>query len=714
MAPKRRAAAVHDKAGRSPKRRAVDPRRGWAWCQKPPCGGLQQAAGACIEVLGTERVAVAAPSAAAEALRTEGGVLAGRGRWQLPAKAFGRVLGALVEATTPPPWALVALGRDFRRHSEAVAVPKKTACVLLRELPEGHGPPWRPAPAALPHGSGWPPSLQELRSADGRALMPYQREAVDFGLRNGGRVLLGDEMGLGKTAQALALAAHYADEWPVLVVCPSSLCSAWAEEAAQWLPPGALGIGDSAIQVLARGAEVQRRLARVIIVSYDLLARHERFQQRACGSSFRVVICDEAHFLKSTDSQRTQAVLPLLQRARRTILLTGTPAVNNAAELYPLVDALLPGLVPSKAAFFDRYCLQHQIVGPGGRRTVVWRGSARPDELHRMLLRTVMIRRLKAQVLLQLPRKLRQRVRLDEAKLCKRAMAEMAQLRAAMRAGAGRSGSTETLLQLVSDLAPTGGLAEAEAGGNATVEAEELSMPMAVAATPQSANQMVAEMARLTCEAKAGAVADYVECVVLAGVRFLLFAHHRAMLDALQERLKSLDVCHIRIDGSTSLARRSAQVARFQQDEGVQVALLSITACGQGLNLQSASLVVFAELHWVVGQMLQAEDRVHRMGQTTAVNVQYLVAPETLDEAMHEVLNRKHRDTTATLDGRGQRLPMDAVGPSTATASLPGAEPALALGGPEPAVRRGHGRPGCSWRHGRPAKAMAVSAVAAE
>lgn len=314
-------------------------------------------------------------------------------------------------------------------------------------------------------------------------------------------------------------------------------------------------------------------------------------------------------------------------------MLTGTPAVNNAAELFPLLDGLLPGLLPSRHDFCARYCQEQPVLDGRGRQAVAWKGSIRPHELHRILVKTVMIRRLKSQVLFQLPEKFRQRVQLDPSKLCKLAMADMAELRASVRGSADGSG----------------------AGGVELSLAESLGSSSAGHTPPGPNMQAVSEMARLTCQAKINAVKDYVECAVLAGSRFLLFAHHLAMLDALEEHLERLKVCHIRIDGQTPQARRPTLVSKFQEDDAVKVALLSITACGQGLNLQAASLVIFAELHWVVGQMLQAEDRAHRMGQVSGVNVRYLIAPGTLDEIMHEVLKRKHKDTTATLDGDGGR-----------------------------------------------------------
>jgi len=650
------------------------------------------------EVAGADLISISAPPEAAKLLTTLGAAKLPRSRWRFPVTLLGRVrtqLAANIEL--PPHWVLLALGGDFRKLARQMELPKKTARVLMRNVASAKIPSWQEPIPDFKCGEGAQLSLTELRSRDDASLLPYQRDGVEFGLQNRGRVLLGDEMGLGKTVQALIIAAHYAAEWPVLIACPASLCRAWADEAKRWLPQHALGLGDSSIQVINKGSDVPRRLARVLIVSYDLLARNPQFQCCASGSKFRVVICDEAHFLKSTTSQRTVAILPLIKRARRAILITGTPAVNNAAELYPLIDALLPGLLPSKLDFFSRYCWQKQVLGFRRQQVAVWHGSMRPEELHQLLLQTVMIRRLKSEVLTELPAKRRQRVQL--AGLCSDAMTKLACSRASLQGSklpnvegevaASESSCEQSLMQLFLGVggrvgkAADSGMDIADGGRSVlkcakdvldsaehqedTEQQGEVSGPSHMEAGAEQARswkQAVAEMARLTCEAKTRAVADYVECLVLSGCRFLLFAHHRTMLDSLEDRLSHIHARHFRIDGSTPLAKRATYVAEFQEGDEIQVALLSIAACGQGLNLQSASIVVFAELHWVVGQMLQAEDRVHRVGQSTSVNVQYLIAPGTLDDAMYEVLNRKYRDTSATLDGARQGLCADATNPA--------------------------------------------------
>merc|ERR1712019_123422 len=104
---------------------------------------------------------------------------------------------------------------------------------------------------------------------------------------------------------------------------------------------------------------------------------------------------------------------------------------------------------------------------------------------------------------------------------------------------------------------------------------------------------------------------------------------------------------YVRIDGKTAHARRPELVKRFQEEEAVRVAVLSITAAGAGLTLTAAHTVVFAELYWVPGQMHQAEDRAHRIGQHDCVTVQYLVARGTLDDVMYRALEKKSLSTSA-------------------------------------------------------------------
>ncbi|CAE7040157.1 Zranb3 [Symbiodinium sp. CCMP2456] len=444
----------------------------------------------------------------------------------------------------------------------------------------------------------------------GSAVLPYQRESVEFGLQRGGRVLLGDEMGLGKTLQALLLAAQYEAEWPLLVVAPSSLRFVWREQAAQWLPH-LVGADGGQVQVIRTGKDKVNKCARVVVTTYDLLRRSESLRRRADGRDYLAVIVDESQNIKEGGSQRTKVVVGICKAARRVLLLSGTPAVNRAAELYTQLEALLPAEMPSFAQFAERFCYK-QTQNFGGRRQVKWIGVQRPAELH-CLLNTVMKRRLKNQVLQQLPEKRRMRVPLDPEKMSQEKLRDVERRTRQM-------GSVD--------------FSSGKALGD------------------------TAQLFRDTAEAKLAAVLDYVEHLLSLETKFLIFGHHRLVLDALEEKLQRAKFGYIRIDGHTGAAERPKLVSRFQEDESVRVAVLSITAAGTGLTLTAAQTVVFAELYWVPGQMQQAEDRAHRIGQRDCVSVHYLIAKDTLDEVLYRTLEKKTVSTTRILNGHGSGLDM--------------------------------------------------------
>lgn len=133
-------------------------------------------------------------------------------------------------------------------------------------------------------------------------------------------------------------------------------------------------------------------------------------------------------------------------------------------------------------------------------------------------------------------------------------------------------------------------------------------------------------------ELKKEKVLEHVGSLLERNIKMIVFAHHQVMLDALQEFCDSRACPCIRIDGSTSLARRRTAVEAFQSNSGVRVAILSIRACSTGLTLTAATTTVFAELFWNPGTLLQAEDRIHRIGQTAEVDIHYLLAKNTVDE----------------------------------------------------------------------------------
>ncbi|XP_057476125.1 uncharacterized protein LOC130764093 isoform X2 [Actinidia eriantha] len=464
-------------------------------------------------------------------------------------------------------------------------------------------------------------------------LLPFQRDGVRFVLQHGGRVLLADEMGLGKTLQAIAVITCIHDSWPVLVLTPSSLRLHWASMIQQWLNIPSSDI----LVVLSQWGGSNRGGFRIItsnskgsiqldgmfnIISYDVVPK---LQNILMESEFKVVIADESHFLKNAQAKRTSASLPILQKARYVILLSGTPALSRPIELFKQLEALYPDVYKNVHEYGKRYC-KGGIFG-------VYQGASNHEELHHLMKTTVMIRRLKKDVLSELPVKRRQQVFFDlEEK-------DMRQINALFRE-----------LEVVKSKIKASQSKE---------EAESLKL---------SEKNLINRIYIDSAEAKIPAVVDYLVNVIESGCKFLIFAHHKPMVDAIYQFLQKKKVGCIRIDGSTPAASRQTLVTDFQEKDSIKAAVLSIKAGGVGLTLTAASTVIFAELSWTPGDMIQAEDRAHRIGQVSSVNVYYLLANDTVDDIIWDVVQSKLENLGQMLDGHENTMEVSVNHPKSSPA----------------------------------------------
>ncbi|XP_053070937.1 DNA annealing helicase and endonuclease ZRANB3 isoform X3 [Acinonyx jubatus] len=422
--------------------------------------------------------------------------------------------------------------------------------------------------------------------------------------------MVADEMGLGKTIQAIAIAYFYKEEWPLLIVVPSSLRYPWTEEMEKWIPE----LSPEDINVIQNKTDIGRiSTSKVTILGYGLLTTDAETLICALNNqNFKVVIVDESHYMKSRNATRSKILLPIVQTAKRAILLTGTPALGRPEELFMQIEALFPQKFGTWTEYAKRYCNAHMRFF-GKRPQWDYRGASNLNELHH-LLSDIMIRRLKTDVLTQLPPKVRQRIPFDlPSAVAKELNTSFEEWEKLMRAP--NSGATETVMGLIT------------------------------------------RMFKQTAIAKAGAVKDYIKMMLQNdSLKFLVFAHHLSMLQACTEAVIENKTRYIRIDGSVPSSERIHLVNQFQKDPDTRVAILSIQAAGQGLTFTAATHVVFAELYWDPGHIKQAEDRAHRIGQCSSVNIHYLVANGTLDTLMWGMLNRKTQVTGSTLNGQKEQL----------------------------------------------------------
>ncbi|XP_067682892.1 DNA annealing helicase and endonuclease ZRANB3-like [Haliotis asinina] len=461
-------------------------------------------------------------------------------------------------------------------------------------------------------------------------LMPFQKEGVKFAVEKHGRCLIADEMGLGKTLQAISVAYYYRSEWPLLIIVPSSLRFCWIEELEKWLPD----IHPNDINLIRGGTDASGiASSQVSIVTYGLLSKQTSsiVREALTNQHFKVIVCDESHYIKNTRTASSKAVVPLIKAACRRILLSGTPALAKPVELFPQIDALKPGAFGSWWQFTARYCdARMEWIGRQKMRKVD--GASNLEELQEKLSKSVMIRREKSEVLQQLPPKQRQKVlfELKDSSQKKEIMNLFEELRPMLQRN-----TNVTSLSLDA----------------ATQESEDIS--------GESLHRLslITKLYRLSGEAKIGPVKEYLEMLCdNSSLKFLIFAYHHVMMNGIQQTLWDKKIKFIRIDGSVKPDERLMYVQQFQSDPDTKVAILSILAAGVGLTLTAAKLVVFAEMYWTPGVMVQCEDRAHRIGQTASLPVHYLVAKGTMDEWVWGTVCKKTLVTSTALSGQRRNL----------------------------------------------------------
>ncbi|OVA07454.1 SNF2-related [Macleaya cordata] len=366
---------------------------------------------------------------------------------------------------------------------------------------------------------------------------------------------------------AIAFAGCIRDSWPVLVLTPASLRLHWASMIQQWLniPSNDIlvvlsqssGSNKGGFTIVPTNAKGTIHLDGVFnIISYDVISKLQH--SLIMASKLKASTMCVTLLKKNAQAKRTRASIPVLQKAQYVILLSGTPALSRPIELFKQLEALYPDVYKNVHEYGNRYC-KDGIFG-------IYKGASKHDELHNLIKATVMIHRLKKDVLSELPVKRRQQVKF----------------------------ATPIMLDV---MFPKRGVVSFDISG--CIVAQEA--PIGIYTD--------------SAEAKIPAVLDYLRTVVEAVCKFLIFAHHQHMIASIHQYLQKKKVACIRIDGGTPASSRHALVTDFQEKDDIKAAVLSIKAGGVSLTLTAASTVIFAELSWTPGDIIQAEDHAHRIGQ---------------------------------------------------------------------------------------------------
>ena len=425
----------------------------------------------------------------------------------------------------------------------------------------------------------------EIPLPPGLTLYPFQRVGVEWLEKTGGRALIGDEMGLGKTVQSLAWLKLHPEIRPVIVVCPASVKLNWAREIRKWT-------GEEVTVLQGKNGVKTLPKTPFYVINYDILTA---WLEKLQSINAKCLIVDECHYIKNSKAKRTKAVLKLAENIEHIIALTGTPMLNRPIELYTTIKLLKVNdpVLRDFWTYAKRFCDAQQT--PWG-----WdfSGASNLDELQVRLRQSVMIRRLKKDVLRELPPKRRILVPMEISNRKDYFMA-LKNFREWYIERKGREvKGAEVLVQLE-------------------------------------------QLRQLAVMGKLDAVIEWLKNVP---EKFVVFAVHRDVQRRLVEELNALW-----IPGGLSAEEKQRIVDEFNNSNKPLV--VSLYAGAEGMNLQTARIAVFVELPWTPGKLLQAEDRIHRIGQENSVDIYYLLAEGTVEEKMMATIQKKQEIISNALDG---------------------------------------------------------------
>lgn len=435
-------------------------------------------------------------------------------------------------------------------------------------------------------------------------LRDYQKVGVQFLIEHAATgALLADDLGLGKTRQALHTIAAF--DRSAVIVCPSFVRMVWQREAAKWLPKWPVTELSGTKPKDTDIEELRVNAPTIFVVHYDIVYAWVPHLLAALAPDF-VVVFDEAHFLQSEKSRRSQACRELARGAARRISLSGTPMTSRPRDLWNVVDTLSENRFGKPFSFFLAHCDAKKVtVTTRQGDKVVWdtTGASNLDELHARL-EYFMLRRTKSDVQLELPPRTRQIIEVEVPR--------------ETRAPVGAALKSDRALREALALAADGKI-------------------------PKALELIV----------------NHVE----TGSKVVVFSHRKAVAEVIAASLKAQGIASRVITGDVALKQRAAII-----DEQPTVLCCTLDSTSVGIDLSYADVGIFVELDYVPSKLAQGEGRLHRFGQKRNVLIQYVIALSTADEVIASVVVDKldtfEHAIGKTDDGLRQSLggePMDSA-----------------------------------------------------
>ncbi|MEU4389892.1 DEAD/DEAH box helicase [Kribbella sp. NPDC023855] len=546
----------------------------------------------------------------------------------------------VTETTTtaaPPPRQVVPQSVVSRQLANPFLAPDFSAAAAIPRPPQVRrlsgweliGPLLKSFEYAAASASKSLPEPDSLQLPGGRELMPHQAQLVAAAAAGHRTFLLADEPGLGKTAQAL-LAAQAANAYPLLVVVPNVVKTNWAREAGIWTPK-------RVATVIQGDGDTIDGFADIVIVNYEVLDRHVGWLG---DLGLRGMVVDEAHFIKNKKSQRSRNVLQLSERIQQRTLrpllmaLTGTPLINDIEDFKAIWQYL--GWIDEKApraellAKLDETDLTPADPGfyAAARSCVIDMGIVRRRKVD--VATDIPARRI-ADLPVELDGAVGRSIRAAERELADRLVARYETALATRSSGVTVEGIDHDLVRQVAGWERSE-QAKAKTGDN------------------------IFSLVRRIGQAKAGLAADYAAQLAHNVGKVVFFARHIEVMDTAEELFTERGIRFASIRGDQTPKKRQQNIDAFVNDPEVSIAVCSLLTAGVGLNLQVSSNVVLAELSWTNAEQTQAIDRVHRIGQEEPVTAWRIIAAQTIDTRIADLIDTKAGLAARALDGSDEEV----------------------------------------------------------
>lgn len=457
-------------------------------------------------------------------------------------------------------------------------------------------------------------------------LYPFQEEGVKILLSNNKNYLLGDEQGLGKTVQG-AVYLRLSKQLPAIIVCPASLKLNWSREIEKWVGVKTHILEGRKPQYLSD--EFLKEYP-VWIINYEILGtenkkeKEEELKRKAyckmndlyykpkkldvygwCDEiikhNFKTVICDEIQYIAEPTTMRSRGVQKICKPKNRKIFISGTPYESKTVQFYTALHILNKKLFPNEWQYKMRYCDPVKTF-------FGWQfeGLSNAEELHEKIS-TFMIRRLKKDVLTQLPPKQRSVVPM-----------------------------------------------QISSSDRKIYDEADKELELAIKNKETNALVKISALRQASVEAKKNAVIQWVKDYLSVNNALVLFVYHKKIFDLFMNEFK--DIC-VGINGGTPSNERQLNVDKFQNDDKIKLFIGQIKSCSTGLTLTKASATAFVEFGSTCKQMEQAEDRVHRISQTAdSVFAYYLIMENSIDVDCMNTLNRRSKQINKVMDNSDEAM----------------------------------------------------------